>query len=245
MNTIYNPFSLQGKHILVTGASSGIGKTIAIECSKMGASLYITGRNEQRLKETFDKLYTPGKYIAADLDKKEEMDTLIQELTKLDGIVLCAGINELWPVNYVNKSKFEKIFTTNLYSPIELIKTIVKKKLYNINFSIVGITSIAGSEDIVVGNGIYGAGKSALKSFLKFCALEWASKNIRVNTVSPGLILTPMHPEDIKDSDIYKKIPLKRWGTPEDIAPAVIYLLSDSSLYLTGSDIKIDGGYTI
>lgn len=250
MKVIHNIFSLENKTILVTGASSGIGKAIAQECSHMGADLIITGRNEERLKETFGLMKGDRhSYIAADLNNKEGIEKLISSLPQLNGLVLCAGIVEMWPVNYATKERFNKIFDTNFFSPIEILRLIVKKKLFNHSLSVVAIDSIAGNEDFVIGNGIYGAGKAALKSFLKFCALEMASKNIRINTVSPGLILTPMHTNGAVEEDLLEKavdkIPLKRWGLPQDIAPAVVYLLSDASSYVTGTDIKIDGGCTI
>lgn len=240
-----NPFSLEDKTILITGASSGIGKAIAIECAGMGAKVIATGRNKDNLEKTVSLLNENSSFVVADINNDVDLNSLVDSLPKLDGLVLCAGINELWPVNFASKEKFEKIFSTNFFSPIELLRIIVKKKLFNHSFSVVAIDSIAGNEDFVVGNAIYGAGKAALKSFMKYCSLEWASKNIRVNTISPGLISTGMHPKDILESNIIEKIPMKRWGQPEDIAPAAVYLLSNASLYVTGSDIKIDGGYTI
>jgi len=246
----YNPFSLAGKTILMTGASSGIGKACAIECSKSGAKLVITGRNEHRLNETLNCLDGSGhKSVVADISNEDGIKSLISILPKLDGILLAAGIVEMWPVLFATRERFNKIFDTNLFSPIEIVRSIIKKKLYNSGLSIVAIDSIAGTTDFCPANGIYGAGKAALASFLKFVALENASKRIRVNTISPGMILTPMHTggavEAEKLEETVAKVPLKRWGVPEDIAYGAIYLLSDASSYLTGSDIRIDGGYTI
>lgn len=246
----HSPFSLIDKTILITGASSGIGKSCAIECSKMGAKLIITGRNEQRLNETMNSLEGEGhKTVISDISTEEGIKSMISVLPKLDGVLLAAGIVEMWPVLFATREKFNKIFDTNLFSPIEIVRSIIKKKLYNPGLSVVAIDSIAGTSDFCPANGIYGAGKAALSSFLKFVALENASKKIRINTISPGMILTPMHTngsvEAEKLEETVQKIPMKRWGLPEDIAYGVIYLLSDASSYLTGSDIKIDGGYTI
>lgn len=245
-----NPFSLEGKTILVTGASSGIGKGIAIACSRMGANLIITARNEERLFKTLNSLDGKGhRTIVTDLSTEIGVKTLIGELAKLDGLVLAAGFVEMWPVLFATRDRIEKIFATNLYSPIEIIRSIVKKKLFNPGFSIVAIDSIAGTFDISPANSIYGSGKAALASFLKYVALEMASKKIRVNTISPGLILTPMHTngtvEEEKLEEIVSKVPLGRWGIPEDISYAAVYLLSEASSYITGSDIKIDGGVTL
>lgn len=246
----YNPFTLEGKTVLITGASSGIGKSCAVECSKMGAKLIITGRNEQRLNETLKDLKGEGhKAVIADISNEEGVKLLISVLPKLDGVLLAAGIVEMWPVLFATREKFNKIFDTNLFSPIEIIRSIIKKKLYNPGLSVVAIDSIAGTADFCPANGIYGAGKAALASFLKFMAKENSTKKIRINTISPGMILTPLHTggavEVEKLEETIEKVPMKRWGMPEDIAYGAIYLLSDASSYLTGSDIKIDGGYTI
>ncbi len=246
----FNPFTLKGKTVLVTGASSGIGREIAISCYKMGAEVIITGRDSRRLEETRAMMGDDSvRIISADLSKVEELTFLIDEIPKLDGLVLAAGIVEMYPVQYATLDKFQKIFQTNFYAPVEILRLIIKKKRFNRGFSVVVIDSIAGNDDFAVGNSIYGAGKAALKSFLKFFSLEMVGKQIRVNTVSPGLILTPMQTKGaVGEEDLNKaieKVPMKRWGLPTDIAPAVIFLLSDASSYMTASDIKIDGGYTI
>lgn len=245
-----NPFSLRGKTILVTGASSGIGQSIAIECAKAGASLIINGRNLERLGETLSQLEGDGhKVLPGDLTDEVVLKDILKQIPKLDGVVLAAGFVEMWPVLFADSKKFKTIYETNLFAPIELLRGIVKKKLFNPGFSAVAIASIAGSVDFCVANGIYGSGKAALKSFLKFFALETASKGIRVNTISPGMILTPMHTggavEERKLEETIQAVPMKRWGQPSDIAYAAVYLLSEASAYLTGTDIVIDGGYTI
>lgn len=250
MNKCYNPFSLEGKTILVTGASSGIGKATAIECSKMGAKVIITGRNESRLFETLSSMSGDGhQCIKADLSSPDELTSFLNQLPKLHGVVLAAGIVEMWPVLFATRKRFDNIFDTNLFSPIEIVRSVIKKKLYENSLSIVAIASIAGIYSFGPANGIYGAGKAALASFLKYVALETASKGIRANTISPGMIYTPMHTggsvEEEKLGETIKKIPIQRWGEPKDIAYAAIYLLSDASSYVTGMDIKVDGGITI
>lgn len=247
---IENPFSLKGKTTLVTGASSGIGKEIAIQCANAGAKLIITGRNEERLYGTMQLLSgTDHQAIIADLSTDEGISLLIKSLPVLDGVALAAGFVEMWPTLFATRKRFESIFATNLFSPVEIIRSILKKKLFNPGFSIVAIDSIAGTSDFCPANGIYGAGKAALSSFLKYVAVEHASKSVRVNTISPGMILTPMHTGGAVDAEkleeTVSKVPLKRWGQPEDIAYAAIYLLSDASAYVTGTDIKVDGGYTL
>lgn len=246
----YNPFNLEGKTILVTGASSGIGRAIAIECSRMGASLILTGRNEERLAKTLNALDGSSHIsVAANLAEKNGIESLIKQLPKLDGMVLAAGVVEMRPFPFASSDKFEKLFSINLFAPIEILRLAVKKKKYNAGFSVVAISSVAGKEDFVQGNSVYGSGKAALSSVLKYAALELASKDIRVNSISPGMVLTPMHTEgDITEEQLAKfveKIPMPRWGRPEEIGYAAVYLLSDAASYLTGSDIKVDGGLTI
>lgn len=249
-NSCYNPFSLEGKTILVTGASSGIGRAIAVECSRMGATLVITGRDKTRLQQTLDSLCDSGhSSFVADLATQEGIEGLVAEIPKLDGIVLAAGIVEMRPVLFAGTDKLKQTYATNLFSPIELLRLVVKKKKYNTGFSVVAVSSVAGRSDFVPGNGIYGSGKAALSSFMKYAAIELASRGIRVNTVSPGMILTPMHTEgDVTEEQLEQyvsKLPMPRWGRPEEVAYAAVYLLSDAASYLTGSDIRIDGGLTI
>ena len=246
----YNPFSLSGKKILVTGASSGIGLAIARECAKMGASLIICGRNEKRTFAALDELDGYGhEAVLGDLTDDRVLKDLLSKLPKLDGIVLSAGIVEMWPTLFATREKFDKIFNTNFFAPIELIRMIVKKKLYNTNMSIVAIDSVAGNSDFCPANSIYGSGKAALRSFLKFFALENANKGIRVNSVSPGMILTPLHTDGTVEAEklqeTIEKVPLRRWGTPQEVAHSCVFLLSDASSYITGTNIVIDGGYTI
>lgn len=245
-----NPFSLAGKSILVTGASSGIGKATAMQCAEMGASLVVTGRNKERLEEVFSSLSGCGhSMVVADLTEEEGIESLIKQLPPLDGAVLAAGIVELWPVVFATRKRIEKIYKTNLFSPIELLRLIVKRKLYNKGMSVVVIDSIAGTSDFCSGNSIYGSGKAALASFAKYAAYELSSKSLRVNTISPGMIQTPMHSDETITKEQLEKmistIPLKRWGEAEDVAYGAVYLLSDASSYVTGTDLCIDGGFTL
>lgn len=245
----YNPFSLQNKIILVTGASSGIGKCVAIECSKMGARVIITGRNEERLDETLNSLYGEGHTsLAADLSTEDGIKYLLNSIPKVDGIVLCAGRAQLTPFNFATREKFDKMFSINLFSPIEILRMIVKKKLYNPGLSVVAISSAAALA-VTPANGIYGAGKAALSVFLQYAALELAGKNIRVNSICPSMVNTPMTAPDTVTKEQLEadeqKIPLKRYGEPEDVAYAVIYFLSDASSWVTGNNFIIDGGRLI
>lgn len=241
-----NPFSLLGKKIVITGASSGIGASTAIECSRMGATVIITGRNETRLKNTLENLKSDGHTaISCDLTDDEAMKNLVEQLPKIDGIVLCAGVNQTLPIQFFSRIKINGLFDTNFFSPVELVRLILKKKLLNENASIVAMSSIGGNFTFSPGASAYGASKAALLSWMKTSAKELAPK-YRVNCICPGQINTPMNATGEISSEQYEtykaSIPMKRFGEPEEIAYATIYLLSDVSKWVTGSSLVIDGG---
>lgn len=249
MGDINNPFSLKGKTILVTGASSGIGASTAVECAGFGASLVITGRNEERLSHTMSSLKGEGhKMICADLTDNENVMALVNSLEDIDGVVLCAGIGSMLPISFSTRKKMDDVFNTNLFSQVELLRLLLKKKKLKEGASVVGIASIGGIETHSMGIGSYGASKAAFRSILKTAAKELAPK-IRVNCILPGQVNTPMVQKgDLTDEqyEVYKNsIPMKRFAEPYDIAMGAIYLLSDASRYVTGSDLKIDGGVTL
>lgn len=250
MDTNYNPFSLLDKTILITGASSGIGQTTAIECSKMGAKLIITGRNEQRLKETFDHLEGEGhKMISLDLSTMEGVNQLVDFVPILDGMLNNAGVTTAKPVGFLSDKELRRIFDINLYSPILLTNLIVKKKKIRKGGSIV-FTSSIGRYMVAPGNSMYSSSKGALSSFMKAAALELSSKNIRCNAVLPGMIETPIMKgkESISEEqwEANKLLyPLKRFGKPEEVAWLIVYLLSNASCFVTGSEIVIDGGRSL
>lgn len=251
MGINYNPFSLEGKTILVTGASSGIGRATAIECSKMGGTMVITGRNIERLQETYDALVGTGhKQIIADLAEQDSIDYLVAQLPSLNGVVLCAGIGQTLPFQFSIREKFDKIFNINFFSPVELLRLIFKKKILAKKSSVVMIASVGGVYNIALGNGIYGASKSALNTIMKFCAKEFApSRKIRVNSICPAMIETPLiHGMSITEEQLEedkKRYPLQCYGSPDDVAYATIYLLSDAASWITGTSIVVDGGLTI
>lgn len=245
-----NPFSLQGKRILVTGATSGIGRQTAIECSKMGASVVATGRNEERLNETLALLATPGEGIIADLTQTEDLTSLASNVGKVDGVVLCAGVGVIMPVKFATPEKITNLFQINFFSQVELLRLLQKKKSINNGGSVVAISSIGGPYAINFGNGPYGASKSALLTWMKFVAQEFAARQIRVNCICPGMIHTPLvdnqgmySQEDL--SAYTDSILLKRFGEPQDVAYGAIYLLSDAAKWVTGTELIVDGGTTL
>lgn len=246
----FNPFSLNGRTILVTGASSGIGRTTAIECSRMGSRLIITGRNRERLDEVLQELQGDGhQSVIADLTQADQVENLLSQLPVVDGVVLCAGQGTVVPFKMADRKKIDPIFEINYFAPVELLRLLIKKKKLANGSSVVFVSSIGGVDSITIGNSIYGASKAALNSAMRFCALELASKQIRVNSVCPGMVNTRLIQggavsEEQHQADM-QKYPLKRYGEPEDIAHGIVYLLSDASSWVTGHSLVIDGGYTV
>jgi NAD(P)-dependent dehydrogenase (short-subunit alcohol dehydrogenase family) len=245
----YNPFSLNGKNILITGASSGIGKAIAVECSKMGAKVIITGRDKGRLEDTLKVLEGHENILyVANLTSREEMLALVEYLPTIDGLVHCAGISRRQLAKDITTEALENIMNTNFSAPVLLTRMILKSKRIKENSSIVFISS-RGSERPTVGNGIYSASKGAINSFAKVLALELAPKKIRVNCILPGMVWTPLIEHSPLSIEQYqedeKRYPLGRYGKPEDIAYLSLYLLSEASCWMTGSAITIDGGITL
>lgn len=244
--TIFNPFTLEGKTILVTGASSGIGRGIAVACSKMGGTIVLNGRNEKRLKETYEQL-AEGKHqiVPTDLSDMSRLNEMVTALPKLDGIVHCAGIGQRVLCKQLHEQDLDTMIGTNFKAPVMLQTEILKQKKINKGASIVFIASIA-SESPSVGNSIYSASKGALISYANCLALELAPRFIRVNCIQPAMVWTDLifkggvAEEDLKEDE--KKYPLKRYGTPDDIAHLSIYLLSDASAWMTGSNVKLTGG---
>ena len=247
MAECFNPFSLKGKTVLITGASSGIGRETAIVCSKMGAYVVITGRNEERLKETFDKLEGKDNLsIAADLTDTEAIESLVQQLPSLTGVVHCAGIGDRSILKMVKEKDIAKVMRINFESPVLLQKTLLKKKKLDNSSSIVFVASRAPYAP-TVGNGIYAASKGALIAYAKVLGLEVANQLMRVNCVCPAMVWTELVERDAAMTgfdyhEAEKNYPLKRYGRPEDIANLIVYLLSDASCWMTGSCIDITGG---
>lgn len=244
-----NPFSLQGKTILVTGASSGIGQATAIACAQMGADVVITGRDAERLQATADLMGEAKGQIVADLIVQEDMEKLVAALPPLDGAVLCAGNSTTLPLQFGTREKFDDMFDVNFFAPVELLRLMYKKKVLQKGASVVLIASIGGTHSFMPGNGVYGASKAALNSVMKYAAREYASRKVRVNSICPGMVDTPLiHRGTITEEQLAedaKRYPLGRYGRPDDIAHGAIYLLSDASSWLTGHDLVIDGGFSI
>jgi NAD(P)-dependent dehydrogenase (short-subunit alcohol dehydrogenase family) len=239
-------YSLEGKTLLVTGASSGIGRGIAICCSKAGANVVIVGRNEERLNMTLEQMDGEGhqKFIC-DLTDAEAIKTFVSQLPQFDGIVHCAGIGQRIPAKLLTEKDIDKVMNVNFKAPVLLQALLLQQKKVKKGASIVFIASIA-SWSPSVGNSIYSASKGAIISFANCLSLELAPRQIRVNCISPAMVWTDLIMDDgVTEEQLHEdesRYPLKRYGKPEDIANLSVYLLSDESSWMTGSNLKISGG---
>ena len=245
-----NPFSLIDKTILVTGASAGIGRAIAIVCSQMGATVIITGRNASRLSETFTLLEGDNHLqLLGDLTDLGNLETIVGKLPKLDGMVSNAGIAKPVVLKLTEAEDISEVMQINTLVPIHLTRLLVQKRKLNNGSSLVYISSINGNNCAFIGSTIYAASKSALTGFMKATALELAPQGIRANCINPGMIETDLlktgspGTEELEKDRL--KYPLKRYGKPEEVAYSVVYLLSDAAQWITGTSLLIDGGYTL
>ena len=245
---MYNPFTLEGKTILVTGASSGIGRGICIDCSKIGAKVHLMARNEERLNETLSLMEGDGHTIhQADLCSSYDIDSLIDILPVVDGVVLCAGIIKTVPVKNINEDAMTEIFNANIMGDIKICSRLLKKKKLNRGASVVFISSVS-TFNVKIGNSLYSATKGAVNSFAKAMALEVARQEMRVNCIQPGFIpsnILEKHGMGEEAIQWYKERHPLGLGNPSDIANGCIYLLSDAARWVTGSIFTIDGGYTL
>lgn len=253
MEKQFNPFTLEGKTILVTGASSGIGRRCAIDCSKMGARIVAVGRNQERLESLMSEMGGECVFYSYDLQLLEGIHELITRIVaehgRLDGFIHAAGIEVTNPVKSTSSEDYESLYKVNCLSAFEIVKNLCGIKTFNKGGSIVFISSISG---IIARKGLsaYAASKGALVSAARVMAAEMASREVRVNTVSPGTILTPMMQNalDAMNEEERKKrvegFPLGL-GKATDISNTCIYLLSDASRWMTGQNLIVDGGFTI
>ena len=247
------PFSLEGKTVLVTGASSGIGRGIAIACSKMGGRVLLNGRNKERLEETLSMMEDRShELFVADLSNQDELQRLADTLPELQGWVNSAGIPKVTPIKHFDREGVEEIFNVNAISTMMLLSMLVRRKKLKRGSSVVFISAVTGAFVGSKGDTSYCATKGAVNGFMKGAALELASQGIRVNSINPGLVPTNILSlanakagEEYHMDIMQDKYPLKRLGTPEDIANGAIYLLSDASSWVTGINLVIDGGYLL
>lgn len=238
-------FSLLGKTILVTGASSGIGRAIAVACAQAGASVVLNGRNVARLNEALSKMSGDGHIVVpADLTIAEQRQALVEQVPVLDGVVHCAGIGSRVLCKMLEEQDVSRVMQANFEAPVLLQAELLREKKIAKEASIVFIASAAATMPSV-GNAIYSASKAAIIAYAKCLAQELANRKIRVNCISPAMVWTDLAlvgatEEQLREAE--QNYPLKRYAQPEDIIGAAIYLLSDASSWVTGSNIELTGG---
>lgn len=246
--TVFNPFSLEGKRILVTGASSGIGRQTAISCALMGATVIIVGRNLLRLEETFAVLdNTKHIIIQADLQNPEDITKIATKAGILHGLVHAAGVMKLVPFRMMNQKHLDEIFGLNVYAPLLLTKAFLAKKQITKEGSIVFISAVA-SDIGPVATAAYSASKAALLGAMRSLSLEVVKQGIRANIISPGYVRTPMLDQlTLNGSEVKTLTDLAPLGVgnPVDIANAAIFYLSQASRWVTRAEFVVDGGLTI
>lgn len=242
--------SLENKTILVTGASSGIGKATAQVCARLGARVVINGRDEQRLRETFHSLEGyEHLMVAGDITEEETLKTLAAAVDAYNGVAHCAGVSLMVPAKFATRKKIDWLYEADLFAPAELIRLLIKNKKIATGGSLVVVSSITGVTRCNNGNIIYGTAKAALSTWMKFLAKELGPRHIRANSVCPGMIETPLiYSGEVDEMQLdaeRERYPLKRFGKPEEVADSIAFLLSDASSYITGTDLIIDGGFSI
>jgi NAD(P)-dependent dehydrogenase (short-subunit alcohol dehydrogenase family) len=245
-------FLLTDKTILITGASSGIGKAAAILAAEMGASIVACGRDEHRLLETISLLKNPTKHtiLKADLTNSEELTQLVKDCPKLDGIVHCAGIVKPVPVKFIQQKHIDEMFSINYNAVILINSQLLQQKKINDNASIVLISTIS-TQHSYFGGALYVSTKAALEAYSRSLGLELASKKVRVNTLSPAMVKTEIYENTLKTtlSDEHTKKYESTYpfgiGEAKDVANAIVFLLSNASKWITGTTIKMDGGLTL
>ncbi len=247
----YNPYSLEGKTILVTGGAGGIGSEVGRLCSKLGARIILTDIREDALQSALSSLVKMdrGEHLAikADLTNANELNALVDQIPEIDGFVCNAGVMKLVLTQFITEEELTRIQSINLNAPILLTKALLKKKKIKKGGSIVFTASAAGVYRVSMGNAIYATTKCGIDAFMRTVALEYGPKGIRCNSVNPGMVETALigsFTEEQKEKEMLN-YPLRRFAKPEDIAQGIAFLLSDASSFVTGTALKIDGGMTL
>lgn len=245
-NPTREAFSLHGKTILVTGASSGLGRQIAMTCATRGARIILTGRDATRLQETHKQLAGEGHIqVTADLTSAEGRTQVVQAASRIDGVVLCLGGQMLSPIRQLRESLMTAMYQAHFLAPVMLTQRLLQANVIEKQGSIVFMLSTAAHIG-TRGVGPYSAMKSALLGVIRCLAMEVAPRKVRVNGISPSVVPTPrLWGEDDEKNEPLKKERARHplgLGTPQDVANGVVYLLADASRWVTGTSLVMDGG---
>jgi len=247
---MYNPFTIEGRTILITGAASGMGKATSLLCAKMGAKVILADFNNDGLNATLTELDGEGhQAYTINLADDSSWEYMLAEMPVVNGIASCAGIANMNPFPFINQIELDKVFHVNFFGPVMLVNKLLKAKKLDKGSSVVFVSSVDGPKIVHAGNSVYSAAKNALVGMARNLAIDLAGKKIRVNCILPGTTDTPLiRTANVTEemlADAAKQFPLKRFGTAEDMANAIVYLLSDGSSFVTGTELTVDGGYSI
>ena len=245
-----NPFSIAGKTILVTGATSGIGRATALLCAHMDAHVLAFGRDPQRLDSLLAEMPGEGhRVFSLDLTSPEQWPSVIASLPVIDAFAACAGVASMAPFSFVTREELERVMDTNCFGPVMLVQQLLKAKKLAKGGSVVFVSSVDGPRIVHAGNSLYSASKSALVGMARNMAIDLAGKKIRVNCVLPGTTDTPMIRTGSADeqqlAETAAHLPMKRFADPGEIANAIVFLLSDAASYVIGTELVVDGGTSI
>lgn len=251
---MYNPFSIEGKNILVTGAASGIGRQCCIDFSNAGANVILLDINEEQLEITKGmcspavKSYSHKCNLVDAAGTEDIVKAAVTEAGPIDGMLYCAGIEKTLPYNHLTDRDYQQIYSVNVVGATNLLKVLTKKNIRGENAKyvlIASITALVGRPGVAA----YAASKGAIVSLVKTLALEMASKGLNINCISPGTILTPLMEKMMESLTEEQQAERKSGfplglGRPSDIANTAMFLLSDAARWITGQNIVVDGGYT-
>ncbi|MCR5752136.1 MAG: SDR family oxidoreductase [Kiritimatiellae bacterium] len=242
--------NLTGKRVLITGASSGIGRACAIEAASLGASVILSGRREDALQETLGMMECPSSHqiIAGDIGDSVFVKQLMDSSGKLEGLVHAAGVCPAVPVGVIDSAALVDSMRINYFAFMELMKYCSKKRYSNEHFSAVAVSSVSAEVGWSCG-ALYSGSKGAISAAIRSLALELAPKGFRVNAVCPSNIKTPMFDSlagEMNDEAGLAALKAKQplgIGSPEQVAKPVCFLLSDAASFITGVNLPVDGGY--
>lgn len=241
---------LANKVAIITGSTSGIGKSCALLFAKEGAKVVITGRNKERGEAVVAEIKANNGeaiFVQADVVSSSDLDRLVSEtlchFQKIDILVNNAGIYKLMSLEEMSEADFSRILDTNLKSVFLLTKKVMPYILQS-KGNILNISSVAGLKPSV-GGYAYNSSKAALNMFTEVTSKSYASQGIRVNGICPGIIETPILPTQDKEAlaKLAQIVPMKKNGEPLDIAMAALFLVSDAAKYITGVNLPVDGGF--
>jgi NAD(P)-dependent dehydrogenase (short-subunit alcohol dehydrogenase family) len=246
-----NEMRLANKTAIITGGGSGIGQACAWAFYQEGANVVLFGRRKQKLEETARELGSRAMTVQGDMTRSEDLDRLVQETRKkysrIDILVNNAGLFKGAPVHEISDDHYDEMMDINMKAVFRLTRRVLPTMMKQRGGSIIHISSILGII-AVPGVAAYNISKGALNQFSRSIAVEYGSHSIRSNSICPGLIKTDMTADLMKDEALMqewsKDYPIGRFGKPEDVANACLFLASDESSFITGATLPVDGGFT-